>query len=144
MIYKNAKEWTCKYCGATIISRKALREHIHVCEKHNAMPKDKVGRVKDVTAGKRSAATFKKKVQAGLAKYISHKQSEASKKKISAARIKALQEGRGNHWICPTIKRSYAEQYFYDAFVNAKLTFQNNVWLCKRYCVDFLFRQLLF
>lgn len=63
---------------------------------------------------------------------------------MSESRLKALREGRGNHWICPHIHRSYAEQYFYDAFTNAKIEFQNNVWLCRRYCVDFLFGNYYF
>ena len=65
--------------------------------------------------------------------------SDKGRKNISIARIKSLNEGRGNHWICPTIKRSYAEQYFYDCFVNEKLEFESNKWI-NHYCVDFLFK----
>ena len=67
------------------------------------------------------------------------KMSEIGRKHVSEGRKRALKEGIGNHWICPSIKRSYAEQYFYDCFVNEHLEFENNKWI-NHYCVDFIFK----
>lgn len=134
-------DWTCKYCGFIAKSRSKLWQHYKECEEKNKLPKDSLGRVivPEQQAGlKAHTDSLKGKTQKG------HKHTEESKKKISEGRLKALREGRGNHWICPHVKRSYAEQYFYDAFTNAKLDFKSNVWLCQRYCVDFLFGNYYF
>lgn len=141
MVYKNAKDWTCPYCNSIIKSRKNLFAHLKECDEKAKLPKDSLGRVivpSQQNGLKAYAKSLKGKTQKG------HKHSEESKKKISEGRLKALREGRGNHWICHHIHRSYAEQYFYDAFTNAKIEFQNNVWLCQRYCVDFLFGNYYF
>ena len=130
--YKYNMEWKCKYCNCICKSRRILFNHLKECTEREKMPKDSLGRV--ITNEQRNA--LKNAVHKSQ---IGRKLSIETKKKISEGRLKALQEGRGNHWICPHINRSYAEQYFYDAFINANLTFENNVWLCKRYCVDFLF-----
>lgn len=134
-------DWNCKYCGFIAKSRSKLWQHYKECEEKNKLPKDSLGRVivPEQQAGlKTYTESLKGKTQKG------HKHTEESKKKISEGRLRVLREGRGNHWICPHVKRSYAEQYFYDAFVNAKLDFKNNVWLCQRYCVDFLFGNYYF
>ena len=144
IVYKNAKDWQCPYCNIIIKSRRKLHEHFKNCDKKEKLEKDSLGRVKIPGIGKKSAETFKKKVEAGLAKYKGHAHTEESKKKISEKRLLALKEGRGNHWICPLLHRSYAEQYFYDIFTNKGVEFENNVWLCKRYCVDFLFGTFYF
>ncbi len=131
MTYKNAKEWKCQYCNLIIKSRRALYAHFRECSEKAKLSVDSLGRTKIPGIAKKAADTFRKKVEAGEALYKSRKLTEESKKKISEGRLKALREGRGNHWICPHIKRSYAEQYFYDAFQNAKLEFKSNVWLCR-------------
>lgn len=134
-------DWICKYCGTICSSKQKLCFHQKECDVKQSLPKDSLGRV--ITPEQ----TLALKNAAERSKGHSHKgckHSEESKKKISEGRLKALREGRGNHWICPSIKRSYAEQYFYDAFQNAKIEFQNNVWLCQRYCVDFLFGNCYF
>lgn len=115
-------------------------EHWKICEEKHKLPHDKLGRVIIAEAKKKAAKTFKTKVQMGIAKYNnSHPHTKESKKKISEGRKRCLREGRDNHWICPAIKRSYAEQYFYDCFVNEHLEFENNKWI-NHYCVDFLFK----
>ena len=134
-------DWICKYCGFIAASRGKLTKHCKDCDEKNKLPKDSLGRVivpSQQNGIKAYAESMKGKSHKGC------KHSEESKKKISEGRLKALREGRGNHWICPHIHRSYAEQYFYDAFTNAKIEFQNNVWLCHRYCVDFLFGNYYF
>lgn len=130
---KNAQVWKCEFCGQSLIGRKAFFQHNRVCEERLKEPHDSLGRII-----KPEQSHHKNKC------YTPHKHSEESKKKISAGRLKALAEGRGNHWICPHINRSYAEQYFYDCFTNSKIEFQNNIWLCGRYCVDFLFKNKYF
>lgn len=144
MVYKNAKDWKCPYCNLMVKSRKNFHAHLKECNEKAKLHTDSLGRVKTPGVGKKAAETFRKRVESGEAKYIRHKHSEETKRKMSESRLKALREGRGNHWICPHIHRSYAEQYFYDAFTNAKIEFQNNVWLCRRYCVDFLFGNYYF
>lgn len=130
-------DWICKYCGETCSSKQKLAKHCQECEAKKSLPKDSLGRV--IAPGQQAGLIKSSRERAAAGLIQGHKHSEESKKKISEGRLKALREGRGNHWICPSIKRSYAEQYFYDAFQNAKIEFQNNVWLCQRYCVDFLF-----
>lgn len=134
-------EWKCKYCNCICKSRRKFFEHNKICSEREKLPKDSLGRIivpEHHNGLKKYIESIKGKTQKG------HKHTEESKKKISEGRLKALRESRGNHWICPSIKRSYAEQYFYDAFTNAKIEFQNNVWLCQRYCVDFLFDNYYF
>lgn len=143
MVYKNAKEWTCPYCNLIVKSRRCLFQHQKECEAKQKLTKDSLGRVK-TNNGKKSAETFKNKVEAGLATYKGHKHTDESKMKISEGRLKALREGRGNHWICPHLHRSKAEEYFYECFTNAGIKFESNVWLEKRYCVDFLFEGKLY
>lgn len=135
-VYKNAQTWTCKYCGQLLVSRNKLYAHYKDCIERAKLPKDSLGRV--ITEEQRIA------LRNAVHTHKGHKHSEESKKKISEGRLRALREGRGNHWICPHIKRSYAEQYFYDAFTNANIEFKSNVWLCHRYCVDFLFGNYYF
>ena len=135
---KNATDWICPYCNIIIKSRRKLFEHYKECKEREKLPKDSKGRI--ISEGSRkSAQIFKQKVERGEAKYIGHKHSEESKKKISAGRRRALKEGRGNHWICPAIKRSYPEEYFYECFKNENIEFESNKWL-HHYCVDFLFK----
>lgn len=139
-------EWVCKYCNCSLDSRRKLYKHYKECTEKLKLPHDSMGRVviNGSEKSKRGANTFKEKVKLGLASYKGHKHTEEAKKKISEGRLKALREGRGNHWICPHIKQSYAEKYFTDVFNNANLKFETNVWLCKRYCVDFLFGNYYF
>ena len=144
MVYKNAQDWKCPYCNLIVKSRRKFYEHSKNCIEKEKLPKDSLGRVIVPGIGKKAAETLRKKVEAGLAEYKGHKHTEEVKKKISEGRLLALKEERGNHWICPHIHRSYAEQYFYDAFTNKGILFKNNVWLCKRYCVDFLFGNFYF
>lgn len=115
--------WICKYCNNEFKTRKLLFEHYKECDEKAKLPKDSLGRV--ISEEQRIALQIASHLHKG------HKHTTESKKKISEGRLKALREGRGNHWICPHIKRSYAEQYFYDAFQNAKLEFKSNVWLCR-------------
>ena len=122
-VYKNARTWTCKYCGQQIVSRDKLYKHYKDCTEKAKLPKDSLGRV--ITEEQRIALRNADHSHKG------YKLSEKAKKNISEGRLKSLREGRGNHWICPHIKRSYAEQYFYDAFQNAKLEFNSNIWLCR-------------
>ena len=141
MTYKNAQQWVCKYCNSIIVSRKCLFAHYKECKEKDKLPKDSLGR-SIIPDQQRGLLAHSKSLKGTHP--IGRPHTDEAKKKISEERLKALAEGRGNHLICPNIKRSYAEQYFYDSFVNANVKFENNVWLCKRYCVDFLFGKYYF
>ena len=130
------REWECKYCKQIFISRRVYYEHKRTCEERLKLPLDSKGRV--IGVYDRSAA-LKKFVERKIADegyYKGHPQTEETKRKLSEARKRNLENGIGNHWINPSIKRSYAEQYFYDCFVNAGLSFENNIWV-GHYCLDF-------
>lgn len=141
MTYKNAKQWVCKYCNSIIVSRKCLFAHYKECKEKDKLPKDSLGR--SIIPGQQKGLLEHSKSLKGTHP-MGRPHTDEAKKKISEGRLKALSEGRGNHWICPHIKRSYAEQYFHDSFVNADVKFESNVWVCKRYCVDFLFGKYYF
>lgn len=133
--YKKS-DWSCKYCGKENFgSRRLLFEHYKNCSEKEKLPKDSKGRVigdyDHQAASKKAVETMKKNGT------LSHPHTEETKKKLSEARRKNLENGIGNHWINPSIKRSYAEQYFYDCFTNAGLQFLNNVWI-GHYCLDFM------
>ena len=133
MIYKNAKIWVCKYCDGEFFGRKTLYEHYKICSERKKLPKDSKGRI--IGQFDRSAAA-KKGVAVAKANgtFVTHKLSEETKKKISEGRKRCLKEGRGNHWINPSIKRSYAEEYFFDIFKDTKC--ESNLWV-GHYCLDF-------
>lgn len=105
-------EWICKYCKSKFTSRRNLQSHEKICEEKAKLPKDKLGRV--ITIEQRNS--YVKAGRAGEMATKGRKHTKETKEKISKGRIKALNEGRGNHWICPAIKRSYAEQYFFECF----------------------------
>lgn len=161
-VHNNTRDWQCPYCYLIIKSRCALYEHYKVCNEKKKQLHDSKGRVipssripinnlyKCEFCGRYSST------KSGFTNHVkhcfqnpnrvpgaAHKQSAESKKKISEGRRRNLENGIGNHWICPHINRSYAEQYFYDCFMNAGLSFDNNVWI-GHYCVDFLFNNYYF
>lgn len=134
--YKNAKDWVCKYCGKVIKSRKFLFAHYKECEEKKKLPHNSKGNV--IGYYDRSSVIKKAWEKARIeGRKMSHNQSEETKKKLSEARKRNLENGIGNHWINPSIKRSYAEQYFYNCFENAKVEVENNKWV-SHYCLDFL------
>lgn len=133
--------WKCEYCKSEFKSRRFLYEHYKTCEEKAKLPHDSRGHVisQKVLDGRiKARETINKSIESGNFVYTGHPHTEESKRKISTARHKNLENGIGNHWINPHIKMSYAEQYFYDCFTNANLSFKNNVWI-NHYCVDFLF-----
>lgn len=126
--------WTCKYCQGVFNTRRQLYSHYRVCSEKAKLPKDSKGRVigdyDRIAAAKKSLETRKKNGT------TAHPQSAETRKKLSEARKRNLENGIGNHWINPSIKRSYAEQYFHDCFINANLQFESNIWV-GHYCLDF-------
>lgn len=52
-IYKNAREWNCKFCNAIIKSRKALYKHYRECEEKKKLPLDTLGRIITPGTGKK-------------------------------------------------------------------------------------------
>ena len=151
----NSRVWVCKYCGNEFHSRRKLINHHLVCDIKLSLPKDSLGRTKQIYTEKDAvickfcnkefvnSQSFKHHVlyckeNPNHLNKVQAKHTDEAKQKISNARRRALAEGKGSKWICPHINRSYAEQYFYDCFTNAGISFCNNVWI-KHYCVDFLF-----
>lgn len=99
MVYKNAKDWMCPYCNLIIKSRRALRNHLAICEEKIKLPIDSLGRVKVPGIGKKSAETFRKKVERGEAKYTSgHKPSNEERQHLSEVRLRYLEE-HPNHGV---------------------------------------------
>ena len=126
--------WKCSSCNTIFVTRKLLYEHYKLCEERKKLPLDSKGRIiPDYDRSLACEKAYKTKVKNGT---LSHSMPESAKKKLSEARRTNLENGIGNHWINPSIKRSYAEQYFYDCFTNAGLQFENNVWV-GHYCLDF-------
>ena len=127
-------EWECKYCKQIFLSRRLMFEHKRTCEERLKLPLDSKGRVIgefDHSEQQKKALETKRKNGT-----LSHTHTEETKKKLSEIRRKNLENGIGNHWINPSIKRSYAEQYFFECFENAGLQFENNIWV-GHYCLDF-------
>lgn len=130
------RDWECKYCKQIFPSRKIYYEHLKTCSERLKLPLDSRGRV--IGQYDRSAVS-KKAVEKKIAEegsYKGHPHTKETKAKLSEIRRKNLENGKGNHWISPSIRRSFAEQYFYDCFVNAGLEFENNIWV-GHYCLDF-------
>ena len=135
---KTNRTWVCKYCEKTFYNRKELFAHWKMCEEKLKIPVDSLGRTIDPEGHRKSVETIKRKIKSG--EYIpkGHPLTEETRHKLSVARRTALNEGRGNHWVCPFIKRSYPEQYFFEAFKVRNVEVENNTWVCGRYCLDFL------
>lgn len=98
MVYKNAKDWTCPYCSIIVKSRKMLHQHLCECEEKKKLPVDSLGRTKIPGIGKKSAETFKRKVENGEAFYKGHKHTEEARQHLSSIRQKWLTE-HPNHGV---------------------------------------------
>ena len=109
-------------------------EHNKTCEERLKLPLDSKGRI--IPEYDRHSAAMKGVETMRKNGTLSHPQSEETKKKLSDIRKRNLENGIGNHWINPSIKRSYAEQYFFECFENAGLQFESNIWV-GHYCLDF-------
>ena len=128
------REWECKYCKQIFISRRVYYEHKRTCEERLKLPLDSKGRViGEFNHSEQQKKALETKRKNGT---LSHTHTEETKKKLSEIRRKNLENGIGNHWVNPSIKRSYAEQYFFECFENAGLQFENNIWV-GHYCLDF-------
>jgi very-short-patch-repair endonuclease/rubredoxin len=108
-----AREWKCKYCNDVFNSRRTLEKHLKDCKVKKLLPLDKLGRVINYDALRRSQETQKQRRANGL--YKSHNISERTRTKLSDARKKYLATHRVKYnWSGPLKQLSYAEQYFYD------------------------------
>lgn len=143
MCNKNARDWECPYCHVVLKSRRNLFNHYKVCSEKLNLPHDSRGRVisqKVIDGHSKRVNTIKDSILSG--EYIpkGHPHTDESKRKLSIARKENIKNNIGSRWINPHIKRSYAEQYFYDFFTKEQLHFESNKWIGK-YCVDFLFNK---
>lgn len=133
--------WHCDYCDSYFKNRRSLYAHYKVCEEKNKLPHDSNGHVisQKVLDGREARVkTIKSLVDSGVLEYKGHPHSEETKKRLSIARRNNIANGIGSTWINPSIKRSYAEQYFFDIFSKEGIQFDSNKWIGS-YCVDFLF-----
>lgn len=134
---KSSKNWVCKYCGSTFRVRRLLYTHIPTCvERQKTQRFDSLNRV----IGYQNHSEIVKRwilLKRQRGEKLGHSCSDETKKKLSKSRIKNLQAGKGNHWISPPIKRSYAENYFFEIFKNKGLNFKNN-YSVSLYKLDFV------
>lgn len=88
--YKNAKSWTCQYCGSIIKSRRLFRLHYKSCEERQKRPLDSKGRV--IGQYDRSDVA-KKAVAAKVARgeKLGKPHSDEMRKHLSDVRIKYLE-----------------------------------------------------
>lgn len=131
----SSKIWSCKYCNNVFQTRKSMFEHYKQCREYLKLPKDSLGRV----IGDYDRSTVAKRTVQKLrleGRKFGHSHTDETKKHLSERRRQNLENGIGNHWICPSIKRSYAEEYFYKCFKNANIEIENNIWV-GHYCLDF-------
>lgn len=91
-------DWKCSYCGCICKSRRKLAEHGKNCIEKGKLSKDSLGRVKVPGIGKKSADTFRKKVESGLAEYKGHNHNEETRNRLSKIRQKWLEENP-NHGV---------------------------------------------
>lgn len=132
--------WQCEYCNSEFKTQRLLYEHYKTCEEKSNLPHDSRGHVisqKVLDGRSKRLDTINKAIESGDLVYIGHPHSEESKRKLSIARHNNIVNGIGSTWTNSSIKRSYAEQYFFDCFTNSGLSFGNNVWVGK-YCLDFV------
>ena len=82
------REWTCRYCGISIVSRKKLYEHEKECTERLKLPLDSLGRVNSNYRFDKQAA-LAKAVETVKAKnggvYKGHPQSAESRAKCAAS-----------------------------------------------------------
>lgn len=133
--------WKCEYCNSEFKTRRLLYAHHKTCEEKAKLPHDSRGHVisQNVLDGRvKRLDTINKAIESGDLVYTGHPHSEESKRKLSIARHNNIVNGIGSTWINPSIKRSYAEQYFFDFFTKENISFESNKWI-GHYCVDFCF-----
>jgi hypothetical protein len=133
--------WQCEYCKSEFSNRKSLYSHYKVCDEKSKLPVDSRGHTisqKVLDGRAKRLDTINKEIESGDLVYVGHPHSEESKRKLSIARHNNIVNGIGSTWVNPSIKRSYAEQYFFDLFTKENISFESNKWI-GHYCVDFLF-----
>ena len=64
-VYKNAREWTCKYCNKKFLGRRSLFEHMACCEKRLEKKLDSLGRVISEEGHKKAGETLRKQYEKG-------------------------------------------------------------------------------
>lgn len=64
-MYKNAKDWKCKYCGFIIKSRAKFYEHLKTCKEKLKFPHDSLGRIINYDSHIKRVKTFKQHIKDG-------------------------------------------------------------------------------
>lgn len=88
--YKNAKEWTCKFCGSTFVGRKKFYDHLKVCNERLKQPLDSLGRIKNFDGYKKAGETLHQKFLNGELKREYHKWTPEERIKMSEAWVKRV------------------------------------------------------
>ena len=136
-ISADARTWECKYCHNCFGTRRILFSHYKVCEAKKKLPTDRLGRIINYDAHRKSTETYMARTALGLYKH--RMVTPSTRKKLSDARKQYLATHRVKYnWSGPLKQRSYAEQYFYD-IVNSRcenIHWANNLQV-SRYRLDF-------
>jgi len=134
--------WICEYCGAKIESSRKLYKHKR--EEHNIKngqaPKYNLmckycGITKYTNRGVMTRHEMYCDKNPNKQQCKGHKNTEEICKRISIGMKKAHEEGRASSWIGRR-KRSYAEQSWFNIFINEKIQFENNYYV-NPYWLDF-------
>lgn len=135
-------EWKCPFCDLILNTRRQLQEHKkekHLDEKNNwlfppggtcSFCGKKCKRNCNLTVHERHCLKNPDRIPGK-----SHLQTDDIKCKISNSMKKAHEMGIASSWIGRR-KRSYAEQSWYNIFVNFNIEFENNYYV-KPYWLDF-------
>ena len=60
-MYKNAQEWTCKYCNRVFRGRRNLFKHLKECDEKHKFPHNKLGKIIVPGIGKKQQKHSRKK-----------------------------------------------------------------------------------
>lgn len=93
-VYKNAKEYVCKYCNQHFYGRRKLEAHYKECAEKLKLPHDSLGRVISFDGHKKAGATLRTLYESGLLK--ASKQNWSSESRAHMAEIMREKHKLGN------------------------------------------------
>lgn len=96
MVYKNAKDWTCQYCGIIVKTRKMLYQHFCECKEKKKLPVDSLGRT--IVPGQQDGIIKNARERAAKGLIGGHKHTEETRKHLSEVRQQWLEENP-NHGV---------------------------------------------
>lgn len=93
---RKSEGWVCEFCKEKFLTRRKLYAHSKVCSVKQSLPKDSLGRIKNLEAYKKSTETIRRRIASGELKVEGHPHTEEMKKHLSEKRI-AYMESHGNY-----------------------------------------------